>query len=194
MALQQQKPSPATVEIQRRLHGLQPRPAKVSPPSSPARVLAHQPAAQRSATKLIDHIQVLVWEAPAVVQLLERWAERFRHRAVGPRSRAELVNDALHHVSAAIKESRMAQDPNADAHESALRLIDLIHALTPERPDVVHAVERCVRALVVSEVRQRIIDRLMRFSPEDLDTVDALTAQLQKNREQATGTDDAGSR
>lgn len=68
--------------------------------------------------------------------------------------------------------------PNDDARETARRLIDLIQVLLPERPGVVVALERCVLALVIEEMRQRIIERLQKMSPEDIQHVDVLTASL----------------
>ena len=68
--------------------------------------------------------------------------------------------------------------PDADARETVRRLVDLIQVLLPERPGVVVALERCVLALVVDEMRLRIHERLQRLSPEDINTVDALTASL----------------
>jgi len=80
----------------------------------------------------------------------------------------------------------------SDAREAVRRLIDLIQALLPSRPHVTLAIERCVLALVVDEMRQRIVDRLERFSPEDIATVEALTAHLahQQGREEAPAPDD----
>lgn len=67
---------------------------------------------------------------------------------------------------------------DADAREAARRLIDLLQVLVPSRPGIVHAIERCVLALAVDEMRQRIGERLVRLTPENLDTLDTLTAQL----------------
>jgi len=68
--------------------------------------------------------------------------------------------------------------PDADARESVRRLIDLIQVLLPKRPNVALAIERCVLALVVDEMRQRIMERLQHFSPEDVATVESMTAHL----------------
>jgi hypothetical protein len=70
----------------------------------------------------------------------------------------------------------------ADAQESVRRLVDLIQVLLPTRPTVIEAIERCVLALVVTEMRQRITDRLRRFTPEEISTVEALTAHLAQQR------------
>lgn len=69
---------------------------------------------------------------------------------------------------------------DADAREAVRRLIDLIQALLPTRPKVTEAIERCMLALVVDEMRQRINDRLQRFTPEEISTVEALTAHLDR--------------
>jgi hypothetical protein len=71
---------------------------------------------------------------------------------------------------------------DADARESAARIEEMLRLLTSTRPLVVEAVERCVSALVADEVRQRIIARLHRCTPEDLATVEALTAHLEDRR------------
>jgi len=69
-----------------------------------------------------------------------------------------------------------------DVQESVRRLIDLIQVLLPSRPRTILAIERCVLALVVDEMRQRIQDRLQRFTPEEISTVEALTAHLARQR------------
>jgi len=74
----------------------------------------------------------------------------------------------------------MADRPEPDDPQASVRrLIDLIQVLIPTlRPAVVHAIERCVRELVVDQMRQRITDRVAGLSADDLVTVDVLTAQL----------------
>jgi len=74
-------------------------------------------------------------------------------------------------------------DPESRARESAKRLKTLIELLVPTRPLVVQAVERCVIALLADEVRDKIIARVQQLSPEDLATVDALTAELERQGE-----------
>lgn len=78
-------------------------------------------------------------------------------------------------------------DSEAQTRESVRRLMDLVQVLVPGRPGVVLAIERCVLALVVDEMRQRIVDRLAGLSPEDLSTVDLLTAQLARARGEESG-------
>jgi hypothetical protein len=69
--------------------------------------------------------------------------------------------------------------PDDDTRETVKRLIDLIQVLAPtRRENVARAIEQCVLALVVDEMRQRIVERLKRFSPEDLALVDTMTAQM----------------
>jgi hypothetical protein len=72
--------------------------------------------------------------------------------------------------------------PDADARESVRRLIDLLQILLPERAGVVYAIERAVLSLLVDDMRQRIMQRLQTFSPEEVQTVDDLTASLVKRR------------
>jgi len=70
-------------------------------------------------------------------------------------------------------------DPAAlDAQESLRRLVDLLQVILPDRPKVIFAVERMVLALVVDEMRDRITARCKRMNPEQLATVEALTAHL----------------
>lgn len=73
--------------------------------------------------------------------------------------------------------------PDEDTRLAAMRLADLIQTLALDRPVVLHAVERCVRALVAEERRQTITERLEALGPEDLATVDALLTQLEDNHE-----------
>jgi hypothetical protein len=83
---------------------------------------------------------------------------------------------------------------DADAQESVRRLVDLMQVLLPSRPKVIEAIERCVLALVVDEMRQRITDRLARFTPEEISTVEALTAHIAQQRgdEPPLAPDEAG--
>jgi hypothetical protein len=71
-------------------------------------------------------------------------------------------------------EDRVPADPRA----SLRRLIELLQAIVPERPAVTIALEQCIEAIVVDELRHRIQERLLHLSPEDLATVEALTARL----------------
>jgi hypothetical protein len=139
----------------------------------PAKVIPHGAAIHRTALRLVNHVQVLVYTRPPAVTLLEQWAHRFR-----------TARDPIVYLACPQEDrSRMnSHESDDDARASALRLVELIQVLAPERPVVVQAVERCVRALVVDEARQRIMGRLRQFSPEDIAAVDALTAQLERNR------------
>lgn len=73
---------------------------------------------------------------------------------------------------------RNADRLDADAQESARRLIDLLQVLVEKHPKIVEAVERVALALVVDDMRQRIAERVRRFTPEQVSTVEALTAQI----------------
>lgn len=73
------------------------------------------------------------------------------------------------------------KDLDTDAHVSSRRLADLLQVLVMDRPHVVEAVERCVRALVVDERREAIADRLQHLDPEQLAELDVLIAQMEKN-------------
>lgn len=64
------------------------------------------------------------------------------------------------------------------AREAARRLVDLVQVLVPRNPGIAQAIERCVVALVIEDMRQTIAERLNTFSPEDVATVEALTAHL----------------
>jgi len=83
------------------------------------------------------------------------------------------------------------RSPDADAatvQASVRRLIDLIQILVPSaRPGrIVEAIEQCVLTLVVEELRQRIQDRLTRFTPEEISHVEALTAQIAQTRDETS--------
>lgn len=67
-----------------------------------------------------------------------------------------------------------------DAEESARRLRDYVDILTPTQPLMVTALERIVRAVMVEQTRQRIIDRLGRFSPEQVYEADVVTQQIER--------------
>jgi len=82
--------------------------------------------------------------------------------------------------------------PDADTREAVKRLIELIQVLAPSRrPGVTMAIERCVLALVIDEMRQRIIERLQHLSSEDIRTVDVLTASLAGQRDDEPPSDAA---
>lgn len=136
-------------------------------------------AIRRSALRLIDHVRVLIHTAPPAVDILEQWACRFR----GPDP------SMLYRPYPTTEDARLMtprHDADDDARDSARRLIEFIHTLTPSRPVVVHALEQCMRTMVIDEARQRIIDRVLRFGLEDVASVDVLTAQLEKNRRAAS--------
>lgn len=68
--------------------------------------------------------------------------------------------------------------PTSDPRASLRRLVDLLQAIVPDRPTVTAAIELCIETIVVDEMRHRIAERLLRLSPEDIATVEALTARL----------------
>lgn len=74
------------------------------------------------------------------------------------------------------------KDLTADAHLSSKRLADLLQVVALERPFVVEAIERCVRALLVDERREMIADRLQRLNPEQLAELDVLVSQMEKHQ------------
>lgn len=67
-----------------------------------------------------------------------------------------------------------------DAQESAQRLVDFIQVITPNRPLLVQALERTIRALLAEETRQRIVERLSTFSPEQIHEADAATQEIER--------------
>lgn len=93
---------------------------------------------------------------------------------------------ARYRLGARPKDARMddrrPETPDSDAQRSVRRLIDLIQVMLPDRPKVALAIERCIVALVVDEMRERITARLQGFTPEEITLVDALTAQLAQQR------------
>lgn len=78
---------------------------------------------------------------------------------------------------------RAVQD---ETEERAQQMANWLLELTAGRPAMLDAIERCLRALVLDERRQRIIDRLARLDEKDVATVSALVGQLeQQPREEA---------
>lgn len=134
-----------------------PRPAKVTPHA----VLAH-----RAALRIVNDLQCLVYSDPPAVHLLAEWAAEFR-RGLPP----------ILYLTPREDLSRMTKEDD-DVQESARRLKEYIDVLVPKRPVVVHAVEHCVRALIVEEGRQLVAERLQHMGPEAVEQMVQLSARL----------------
>jgi len=76
----------------------------------------------------------------------------------------------------------MTNDEDA-VRAAARRLVDTLQLLVPRNPGLAQAIDRCVVALVTEDLRQRVVANVARLSPEDMATVEALTAHLLRQQD-----------
>jgi len=148
----------------------------------PAKVTPHAVATHRAASRLINHVQVLVHQVPPAVHYLERTAYRLR-----PASPLYLAYPPEKDTAPMTPPNESA---NAEARESAQRLIDFIQVFTPTRPRVVRAAEQFLTEVVADEARHRIWNRLQRLSADSIAKLDAESAQLEQEDAARRATDD----
>jgi len=71
--------------------------------------------------------------------------------------------------------------PEAPRSPNLVQLMERLEHLALHRPFVVLHIERYVTAIWIADRRRRLADRLARLTPQDLDLIDDLIAELDKH-------------
>lgn len=145
----------------------------------PATVSSHAAPIKQCALRLINDLQVLLYQNPPAVRYLAMWSQEFRRRLSMPILFLAYPEDAK------VMDAR-TDEPDDATKKSAQKLVDIIQMFTVLRPRAVQAIERCASELLADQARHRIWERVQRLSPENVARIDAAVALLETQQEQGT--------